>query len=256
MTSLVPEHSGVGHTSEFDSLTKFEHGNSQDDSPIIVASKDLTRSDSNLRRSVSANSISPLSPSPPSDLPSFGMTGEKFGLEWHDSEAARGAKYEIMVPGFKMESRNIFIARQIFEDTDDVTFEYMHMLYINNAYKHRFLVFSSSPDRESDPKAMLVELLAQPQCVLYQEHKHENEPYEVIDSVQISPITLADIIAVMQDPRKVKDHHIWNELAHGRFRSYNECIHLSCHLWNQFKADHHQTYRSSYDMTVGRCDIL
>jgi hypothetical protein len=184
------------------------------------------------------------------------MHREKFGLTWHDSEAARGETYKDMVQGYKMEERNIFLEKEIFEHTEDIKFEYMHMLFINRGSKHRYLVFSSSADRDADCDAVLVELLAQLQCVLYRTHKHENDPAEVMDSVQISPITLADILAFIQQPENVKDHHIWNELAHCNLRSYNECIHLSCRLWNHFKSAHHVFYRSDYDATVGRCHIL
>merc|ERR1712094_15869 len=90
--------------------------------------------------------------------------------------------------------------------------------------------------------------------VNFPDHAKENDPYRVMDSVQIDTITLEKLLGfILSD---VIDHHIWNELAHGRFRSYNECIHTACAIWNCFKSADHTTYKSAMDEFVDRATCL
>merc|ERR1712226_261584 len=114
--------------------------------------------------------------------------------------------------------------------------------------RHRFLVFSKTPRIDDDPDAILVELLAQLQIVSFRDHQNENHPHREMESVPIKQITLSSVVHFMLE--NVMDHHVWNELVHGRIRSYNECVHTSCRIWNHFKDLEHTTYKSDLDIAA------
>lgn len=112
---------------------------------------------------------------------------------------------------------------------------------------------------QEDDDVILVELLSQPQVVRFHEHAAQNGPFKVKDTAPlfagdlagplgdesdaasggrarhpVGSLSLRRLLQFLVEAPSIHDHHVWNELAHGNVKAYNECIHFGLLLWREF----------------------
>jgi len=173
-------------------------------------------------------------------------------------------------PGYKLAGKHVFIEKEIVDQYKDVKYEYIYMMQVQTGARHRFLCCSADAIKfdgkghiAETPEAstLLIELLAQPQVVLWNQHHTENAPYELHHHDKVlkreiggagrlnQPFSLQGLLEDANE--HWKESHTWNQIATGAIFSLPSglctCIEFAEDLWNRMEpVDIHSEKMARY----------